>query len=187
MPPTSPVPTSTPGPSSWSPPRVTVTRRRSSRPSRGRPAFIGLVASRKRGETVLGYLADQGVPRELLDEVRVPVGLDLGHTSHPEIAVAVLAELVELRAKGALDPEPEEASTPTSTSSHSGRGARHRHRPGLRDDGARRRDQSPLRIRGTDLLLLLPGLPDGIREGPDRLYRQGDTCSSNMTSRYRLT
>ena len=73
----------------------------------GRPAFIGLVASQKRGETVLGYLADQGVPRELLDEVRVPVGLDLGHTSHPEIAVAVLAELVELRAKGVLNPEPE--------------------------------------------------------------------------------
>lgn len=74
---------------------------------RGRPAFIGLVASRKRGETVLGYLADQGVPRDLLDEVRVPVGLDLGHTSHPEIAVAVLAELVELRAKGTLNPAPE--------------------------------------------------------------------------------
>ena len=73
---------------------------------RGHPAFIGLVASRKRGETVLGYLADQGVSRELLDEVRVPVGLDLGHTSHPEIAVAVLAELVELRAKGELNPEP---------------------------------------------------------------------------------
>ncbi len=70
------------------------------------PAFIGLVASRKRGESVLGYLADRGVTPEQLERVRVPVGLDLGHTSHPEIAVAVLAELVELRAKGVLDPEP---------------------------------------------------------------------------------
>ncbi len=70
------------------------------------PAFIGLVASRKRGESVLGYLADRGVPPEQLERVRVPVGLDLGHTSHSEIAVAVLAELVELRAKGVLDPEP---------------------------------------------------------------------------------
>jgi xanthine dehydrogenase accessory factor len=69
------------------------------------PAFVGLVASRKRGETVLGYLADRGVPRNLLDRVRVPVGLDLGHTSHREIAVAVLAELVQLRAAGALTPE----------------------------------------------------------------------------------
>jgi xanthine dehydrogenase accessory factor len=30
------------------------------------------------------------------------VGLDLGHTSHREIAVAILAELVQLRATGAL-------------------------------------------------------------------------------------
>jgi xanthine dehydrogenase accessory factor len=70
------------------------------------PAFVGLVASHKRGESVLGYLADRGVSSELLDRVRVPVGIDLGHTSHPEIAVSVLAELVELRAKGVLDPEP---------------------------------------------------------------------------------
>jgi xanthine dehydrogenase accessory factor len=74
----------------------------------GRPAFVGLVASRKRGEAVLGYLADRGVSKELLDQVQVPVGLDLGHTSHPEIAVAVLAELVQLRANGALNPRPAE-------------------------------------------------------------------------------
>jgi xanthine dehydrogenase accessory factor len=76
------------------------------------PAFVGLVASRKRGEAVLGYLADRGVPRELLDKVRVPVGLDLGHTSHPEIAVSVLAELVALRATGVLDPEPSGTTNP---------------------------------------------------------------------------
>lgn len=69
------------------------------------PAFVGMVASRKRGESVLGYLADRGVPAEQLDRVKVPVGLDLGHTTHEEIAVAVLAELVELKAKGALDPQ----------------------------------------------------------------------------------
>jgi xanthine dehydrogenase accessory factor len=70
------------------------------------PAFVGLVASRKRGEAVLGYLADRGVPRDLLDRVRVPVGLDLGHTTHREIAVAVLAQLVQLRAAGELSPQP---------------------------------------------------------------------------------
>ena len=69
------------------------------------PAYLGLVASRKRGEAVLGYLADRGVARELLDRVHVPVGLDLGHTSHREIAVAILAELVQLRVTGALVPQ----------------------------------------------------------------------------------
>jgi xanthine dehydrogenase accessory factor len=34
--------------------------------------------------------------------VRVPAGLDLGPTTHQEIAVAILAELVRLRASGAL-------------------------------------------------------------------------------------
>jgi xanthine dehydrogenase accessory factor len=66
------------------------------------PAFVGLVASKRRGEAVLGYLEDRGVARDLLDRVHVPVGLDLGHTSHREIAVAILAELVQLRAAGRL-------------------------------------------------------------------------------------
>jgi xanthine dehydrogenase accessory factor len=74
------------------------------------PAFIGLVASRKRGQAVLGYLADRGVPANLLERVRVPVGLDLGHTSHREIAVAILAELVQRRAAGEFAPQPAEAA-----------------------------------------------------------------------------
>jgi len=69
------------------------------------PAFVGLVASRKRGQVVLGTLADRGVPRHLLDRVRVPVGLDLGHTTHREIAVAILADLVQRRAAGELVPD----------------------------------------------------------------------------------
>lgn len=77
------------------------------------PAFVGLVASEKRGESVLGYLADRGVPKERLDRVRVPVGLDLGHTSHTEIAVAVLAELVSLKAKGEFGPLRAEMATDT--------------------------------------------------------------------------
>ena len=67
-----------------------------------RPAYLGLVGSRRRGATVLGYLADRGVPQDELDRVRVPAGLDLGSTTHQEIAVAILAELVQLRASGAL-------------------------------------------------------------------------------------
>ena len=65
-----------------------------------RPAYLGLVGSAKRGAAVLGYLADRGVPQEQLDRVHVPAGLDLGRTSHREIAVAILAELVQLRAAG---------------------------------------------------------------------------------------
>jgi len=68
-----------------------------------RPAYLGLVASHRRGAVVLGYLADRGLPKDQLDRVCVPAGLDLGRTSHREIAVAILAELVQLRAAGAID------------------------------------------------------------------------------------
>ena len=67
-----------------------------------RPAYLGLVASERRGAAVLGYLKDRGVPGDQLDQVKVPAGLDLGRTSHREIAVAVLAELVQLRAAGEI-------------------------------------------------------------------------------------
>jgi xanthine dehydrogenase accessory factor len=78
-----------------------------------RPAYLGLVASRKRAEAVLGYLADRGVPRDQLDRVHAPAGLDLGRTTHEEMAVAILAQLVQLRASGAIAdvpaPRPEQA------------------------------------------------------------------------------
>jgi xanthine dehydrogenase accessory factor len=82
-----------------------------------RPAYLGLVGSAKRGEAVLGYLKDRGVPPDQLDRVRVPAGLDLGRTSHREIAVAILAELVQLRAAGELIPGrvPEQTQASTAT------------------------------------------------------------------------
>ncbi len=68
-------------------------------------AFIGLVASGKRASSVLEALRAEGVDEESLARVRAPAGLDLGHTSHEEVAVAVLAELVALRAaSGAAAP-----------------------------------------------------------------------------------
>jgi xanthine dehydrogenase accessory factor len=66
-------------------------------------AYVGLVASRKRAEAVLGYLRDRGVSEEALARVHAPAGLDLGRIAHDEIAVAILAELVQLRAAGALE------------------------------------------------------------------------------------
>jgi xanthine dehydrogenase accessory factor len=81
-------------------------------------AYIGLVASRKRAESVVGYLRQQGVDEASLNRIRAPAGLDLGAVSHVEIAVAILAELVQLKAAGELDagtsppPRPEEATDP---------------------------------------------------------------------------
>lgn len=65
-------------------------------------AYVGLVASRKRADAVLGYLRDRGISEEALARVRAPAGLDLGRTSPEEIAVAILAEIVQLRSAGEL-------------------------------------------------------------------------------------
>jgi len=51
--------------------------------------YVGLVASAKRAATVLASLGDDAVAR-----VRSPAGLDLGPSTQPEIAVAILAELI---------------------------------------------------------------------------------------------
>jgi xanthine dehydrogenase accessory factor len=66
------------------------------------PAYVGLVGSRPRAKSVFDYLESRGVSRQTLDRVKVPAGLDLGKVSHREIAVGVLAELVQLRAAGEL-------------------------------------------------------------------------------------
>jgi xanthine dehydrogenase accessory factor len=65
--------------------------------------YVGLVASRRRADAVLGYLRDRGVADEALARVRAPAGLDLGRIAHEEIAVAILAELVRERAAGHLE------------------------------------------------------------------------------------
>ncbi len=83
------------------------------------PAYVGLVGSRKRGASVLDFVRDRGVSSDALERVHLPAGLDLGKVSHREIAVAILAELVQLRAAGALGegmpvsvPEVAEATDP---------------------------------------------------------------------------
>jgi xanthine dehydrogenase accessory factor len=62
--------------------------------------YIGLLGSARRGKALLEFLAEEGVPREQLERVRVPVGLDIGAKSAAEIALSVLAEaLAVLRAR----------------------------------------------------------------------------------------
>jgi xanthine dehydrogenase accessory factor len=65
-------------------------------------AYVGLVASQKRADAVLGYLRDRGISDDARARVHAPAGLDLGHVATDEIAVAILAEIVQLRAAGSL-------------------------------------------------------------------------------------
>ncbi len=62
--------------------------------------YIGMLGSGRRGATILKFLRDEGVAEETLARVRVPIGLDLGARSAPEIALAILAEIQAVRAGG---------------------------------------------------------------------------------------
>lgn len=66
------------------------------------PVYLGVIASRKRGAAVLAYLNDRGFSQNQIEKIHLPAGLDLGHTTHREMAVSILAELVQMRASGAL-------------------------------------------------------------------------------------
>jgi xanthine dehydrogenase accessory factor len=63
--------------------------------------YVGLVASEKRSSSIREWLRDRGVTDEQLTRLKAPAGLDLGSIEHEEIAVAILAELVALKASGA--------------------------------------------------------------------------------------
>ena len=60
-------------------------------------AYISFVASRTKAAKALDYLRERGVPQEKLQLVRAPAGLNLGASSPEEIAVSILAEIVQVR------------------------------------------------------------------------------------------
>ena len=62
--------------------------------------YIGMLGSSRRGTTILRHLAEDGVTPEALARVHVPIGLDLGARSAPEIALAILAEIQMVRGGG---------------------------------------------------------------------------------------
>jgi xanthine dehydrogenase accessory factor len=62
--------------------------------------YVGLVASRKRGDGVIGELRGDGVPTALLDSIDTPAGLDIGARTPAEIAVSILAKVVAERRAG---------------------------------------------------------------------------------------
>jgi xanthine dehydrogenase accessory factor len=66
--------------------------------------YIGLIASRKRASTVLEFLRDRRVPDEALARIHAPAGLDLGPIAHEEMALAILGEIVALKAQGGVAP-----------------------------------------------------------------------------------
>ena len=60
-------------------------------------AYVGMMGSRRKSAAVLEALTRSGIPRELLDRVHTPIGLSIGAVTVPELAVSILAELIQVR------------------------------------------------------------------------------------------
>jgi xanthine dehydrogenase accessory factor len=59
--------------------------------------YVGLIGSKRKVRTILGQLLEAGTPRDKIDRVHGPVGLELGAISPSEIAISILAELIAVR------------------------------------------------------------------------------------------
>jgi xanthine dehydrogenase accessory factor len=83
-------------------------------------AYVALVASKRRAQSLTQFLKESGLSEERLADLKVPAGLDIGAVTPEEIALSILAEIVQLRRRGgrtsarlSLDmPEPSEARDP---------------------------------------------------------------------------
>lgn len=62
-----------------------------------RPAYVGLLGSKRRGHAIKEFLREGGIHQALLDQLHVPTGLDIGAATAAEIALSILAEAVAIK------------------------------------------------------------------------------------------
>jgi xanthine dehydrogenase accessory factor len=74
--------------------------------------YVALVASPKRAAVVRETLSAMGVSADDLDRLKSPAGLDIGAQTQEEIALSIMAEVVQLRS--AMTPETADSTSATS-------------------------------------------------------------------------
>ena len=59
--------------------------------------YIGMIGSKTKNKAIFSHLLAKGIPREQLDRVYAPIGLDIYAQTPEEIAVSILAEIIKVR------------------------------------------------------------------------------------------
>ncbi len=59
--------------------------------------YIGMIGSRRKVKLIFDDLVALGIDRPLLDRIQAPIGLPIGGVTVPEIAISILAQLVQVR------------------------------------------------------------------------------------------
>lgn len=68
-----------------------------------KPAYLGMIGSKRRAKATLERLIEQGYNPEDLSHVHTPMGLDIAAETPAEIAVAIAAEIIRVRRNGPPD------------------------------------------------------------------------------------
>lgn len=71
--------------------------------TRTNAAYIAFVASKTKARKVFEHLQSRGASSDKVSQIRAPAGLDLGARSPEEIAVSILAEIIQIRANAAKE------------------------------------------------------------------------------------
>lgn len=66
-------------------------------------AYIGMIGSLRKRQIIYKSLAAEGVSEETLQQVHSPIGLDIGAETPEEIAVSIVAELIQARLNRAVE------------------------------------------------------------------------------------
>lgn len=72
--------------------------------------YVAFVASKTKTSKVLEYLQHKGITPEKASQLRAPAGLNIGAKSPEEIAVSVLAEIIQIRGAKEAQPQKPKAS-----------------------------------------------------------------------------
>jgi xanthine dehydrogenase accessory factor len=64
-------------------------------------AYIGMLGSKKKNKTVFSNLKAGGVQKEVLEKVHAPIGMPITTETPEEIAVSIMAEIINIRRKKA--------------------------------------------------------------------------------------
>jgi xanthine dehydrogenase accessory factor len=75
--------------------------------------YVSLVASRRRAAAIVERLRERGMPPDRLGRFKAPAGLDLGAVTPAEIAISILAEIVQHH-RGDKGAEAEPAAGPAA-------------------------------------------------------------------------
>jgi xanthine dehydrogenase accessory factor len=80
--------------------------------------YVSLIASRKRAASVIENLRSRGMAEDRIGQLKAPAGLDIGAVTPEEIAVSILAEIVQSRRAGKPESRDEDVQHAASAIVH---------------------------------------------------------------------